>query len=185
MGWTRLRTPMKVGLSDDISYIMDSPKKSALKDHHQDLRTGIIVANFLPEFRQMLTDVEYSRIEDTTGNVSAVDELVKILLTKTGREFVRFCEILRANGYEHWAKKLEGRAQKQRGACDIVCANPKLPITNESLVAVTHKRSEEQMWDQGKYCSTYAWFLSVALLVYSYLTHYILLTASYISIDSL
>ena len=80
---------------------MDTQKKSALKEHQQKLRTGIIIAYFLPGFRQMLTDVEYLRIKDKMDNLSAVDELMEILLTKTDTEFDGFCEILRANGYEH------------------------------------------------------------------------------------
>ena len=134
---------------------MDAQKKSALKDHHQELRTGIIVANILPEFRQMLTDVEYSRIEDTTGNVSAVDELVKILLTKTGREFDGFCEILRANRYEHWAKKLEVTAQDQqdpRSSTVGTCMKPEPPRlrTDKSRVTVTLNPSGEEVWDEGE-----------------------------------
>ena len=147
---------------------MDSQKKlQALKEHHQDLRTGIIVANILPEFRQMLTDVEYSRIEDKTDNVSAVDELVKTLLTKTDTEFDEFCEILRANRYAHWARKLE-ESEQQRGDRFVASLNvdvprtaakpkplPEPPITGKPLVTVTPNPSVEQTWDDdelGVYC---------------------------------
>lgn len=149
---------------------MEWHKKSALKEHHQELRTGVIVTNVLPEFRQMLTDVEYSRIEDKTDNVSAVDELVKILLSKTDREFDGFCEILRENGYDHWARKLKEtqRAHEQRGAGDATRMysddarakpkpQPEPPMRNKSRVTGTPNSSEEQEWDEDDsgecYCS--------------------------------
>ena len=94
---------------------MEAQKKWALQKCHQELRTDIILANFWPACRKLLTEVEYLWIASKTNNVSAVDELVEILLTKTDREFDGFCEILNANGYEHWAKKLRESAQDKEG----------------------------------------------------------------------
>ena len=142
---------------------MESHKKRALKEHHQGLRTGIIVTNFLPEFRQMLTDVEYSRIKDKTDNVSAVDELMEILLTKADREFDDFCAILRVNGYQHWSRKLEEtwRAHEQRGSGDAARMHqnsdrdarpkpkpePEPPTWNRPRITGSFSLSHEQEWD--------------------------------------
>lgn len=90
---------------------MDDSKKHALKEHHQDLRTGIRVENILPALRTLLTDVEYCRIEDQKGNIEMVDALITILLTKDNWHFDRFCAILRKYGYKHWARKLQITSQ--------------------------------------------------------------------------
>ena len=71
------------------------------------LRAGIIVRNLLPSLRPLLTDVEYSRVEDRPGNVAQVDELMRILLTKDNRHFDGFCKALEENGYKHWARNLK------------------------------------------------------------------------------
>ena len=84
----------------------DEDWRMALKVNHQKLRTGIIVAYFLPELRLLFTDVEYSQVESKLDNVAQVDEVVRILLTKTGKHFDKFCEILECNGYPNWAKRL-------------------------------------------------------------------------------
>ena len=92
--------------------------QKTLKVNHQKLRTGIIVVNFLPELRSLFTDVEYSQVESKLDNVAQVDEVVKILLTKTGKHFDEFCEILERNGYQVWAKRLRnaaGRPLKVKG----------------------------------------------------------------------
>ena len=85
---------------------MDNNKKRALRECHQDLRTGILLRNFLPELWPLLTDVEYSRIEDQNDNVDMVDMLIRILLTKDNRHFDDFCIVLENNGHESLAKRL-------------------------------------------------------------------------------
>ena len=92
--------------------------QKALKVNHQKLRTGIIVANFLPELRSLFTDVEYSQVESKLGNVAQVDEVVRILLTKTGKHFDEFCEILERNGYPLWAKRLRNAAGRPKVKAD-------------------------------------------------------------------
>lgn len=118
---------------------MDAQKKGALEEHLQELRTGIIVANFLPECRKMFSEVEYSRINDKAerDSVSGVDELVKILLTKTDKEFDGFCKVLSANGYEHWARRLKDRVQEK----DCTHGN-------------TPKQPGEQVQAEGECCFT-------------------------------
>ena len=86
---------------------MEDSKKDSLKQHQQELRTGVVVRNFLPALRMLLTDVEYSRIKSHMDNVDMVDELIDILLTKENRHFDGFCAALQNNGYEYWADKLK------------------------------------------------------------------------------
>ena len=85
---------------------MDKKRKGALQKYHQALRTNLLVGNFLPTLRQLLTEVEYSQVKDRDGNVARVDELIEILLTKENKHFEGFCTALERNGYEHWSKKL-------------------------------------------------------------------------------
>ena len=74
--------------------------------YHARLQSGLIVENFLPTLRSLLTKVEYSRVDDKGDSVAKVDELVRILLTKEYKHFEGFCTALAKNGYEHWAEKL-------------------------------------------------------------------------------
>lgn len=117
---------------------MEAQKKRALKECHQELRTGIIPANFWPACQKLFTDIECSRIASKTDKVDAVDEQVKILLTKTDREFDGFCEILNANGYEHWAKKLRESAQDKEG---VVRGEPEPLKMDDSRVTSTLNES--------------------------------------------
>ena len=89
--------------------------KESLSKHHQELRTGICVDNFLPELRKPLTEIEYGRIEGKTDNISQVDELIKTLRTKTREQFDQFCSILERNGYAHWARRLRGEDSGDKG----------------------------------------------------------------------
>ena len=81
-----------------------------MKKRRQSFRTGILVGNILPTLHSLLTDVEYSQIEDKDTNVARVDELFKILLTKDDWHFDDFCTILESNGYEHRARELRNVA---------------------------------------------------------------------------
>ena len=64
----------------------------------------------LPDCSSFLTDIEYSRVSDHTGNVDQVDELVRILLTKENSHFASFCQVCERNGYQNWAKRLRASA---------------------------------------------------------------------------
>lgn len=86
--------------------------RACLKKHHNELRSGILVANFLPALRPLLTDVEYIRIDEKGSTIDSVDELVKILLTKDDSTFDGFCSALETNGYPHWASKLRGKGEE-------------------------------------------------------------------------
>ena len=59
--------------------------------YHTDLRSGLLIENFLPALRPLLTTVEYSRVDDKGDNVAKVDELFRILLTKENQHFEGFC----------------------------------------------------------------------------------------------
>ena len=95
--------------------------KASVREHHNALRTGIIVANILPALRTVLTDVEYRCIEAKEGDVARVDELVKILLTKDYSTFERFCFALQTNGYDHWASKLRDGGTVCDSDCILEC----------------------------------------------------------------
>ena len=94
---------------------MDARRKGSIRQHHAELRTGIIVNNFLPSLHRdaggFLTDVEMSTVSAKRGQVETVDELVRILLTKEDRDFDVFCRVLSANGSNHWSEKLRRTAQ--------------------------------------------------------------------------
>ena len=87
----------------------DPAWKVSLRGHHNELRTGIIIANLLPALRPLLTEIEYSRVNDKPSNVDGIDVLIEILLTKEERTFDRFCDTLETNGYGHWKSKLKGK----------------------------------------------------------------------------
>ena len=83
--------------------------KESLNKHHQELRTGVIVHNVLPELHKLpLTEVELTQIWNKPDNVSQVDELITVLKTKTKEHFDKFCSVLEENGYKHWTEKLRG-----------------------------------------------------------------------------
>ena len=80
--------------------------RGALMTYHTDLRSGLLIENFLPALRPLLTTVEYSRVDGKEDNVAKVDELIRILVTKEYQHFEGFCTALADNGYKHWADKL-------------------------------------------------------------------------------
>jgi len=77
---------------------MDDGRKKALRQKQDDFRTGIIVINIYPRLHQdaggFLDDVELDRVTSKEGNVAQVDELFKILFTKTNEDFDCFCAIV-------------------------------------------------------------------------------------------
>ena len=94
---------------------MDDRRKVALRSHQQALRTGLLVRNVLPDLRPVLTDAEYSRVDEREGNIARVDELIHTLLTKENRHFDAFCTALKRNGYEHWARMLQEEVDEIEG----------------------------------------------------------------------
>ena len=97
---------------------MDKARTSAIRSHHSKLRTGIIVNNLLPDLHcdagGFLTDVESAKISSMTCNVSQVDELITVLLTKEDRDYDTFCRILQKGGYPGWSEKLNCSARQSR-----------------------------------------------------------------------
>ena len=103
-------------IADEMAMLSIPTWKQSLRKHHQKLRAGILVSNFLPELHKLpLTEVEYAKIRGKTDDVSQVDELIETLCTKTKEHFDRFCSILERNGYEHWAKTLRGEDGGDKG----------------------------------------------------------------------
>ena len=98
--------------------------KESLSKHHQELRTGVIVRNFLPELHKLpLTDVEFTQIQNKPDNVSQVDELITVLKTKTKEHFDKFCSVLEGSGYKHWAEKLRGELNGDTRDLQIVACS--------------------------------------------------------------
>lgn len=89
----------------------DQAWKSSLKHYHSKLRGSCHIANVLPALRQLLTDEEYSRVEDKAGNRGRIDELVAILLDKDESTFDEFCTTLEENGYSQLCNLLKGRGE--------------------------------------------------------------------------
>ena len=77
---------------------MDQGRKTALRQQQDDFRTGIIVDNIYPSLHKdaggFLDGVELDRVTSKEGNVAQVDELFKILFTKTNKDFDCFCAIV-------------------------------------------------------------------------------------------
>lgn len=94
---------------------MEERRKAAVRQLHPDLRTGLLVRNFLPALHRdaggFLTDVEISVVGEKSGQVDKVDELIKILLTKDNRDFDAFCRVLSGNGYSTWSERLRRAAK--------------------------------------------------------------------------
>lgn len=102
---------------------MDEIHVKALRSIQQKLRTGITVDNILPELATCLdlTEVERSQVETKSPhNIPQVDELFKILRTKTNWHFDGFCRVLERNGSQHWAQQLReavGDCREIDGRC--------------------------------------------------------------------
>ena len=91
--------------------------RGALRAYHHSLRSVLVMKNLLPALGPLLTQVEYSRVDDREDNVAKVDELIGILLTKEYQHFEEFCTALADNGYEHWADKLRSKAYGELKVC--------------------------------------------------------------------
>ena len=89
----------------------DPAWKVSLKKYHSKLRTGLLIENVLPALRPLLTDAEYSCVDDKEGSADRVDELVRILLTKDEFTFKCFCTALETNGHADWASRLKGKGK--------------------------------------------------------------------------
>ena len=115
---------------------MDDGHKSALRRHHAELRSGIKVNNLLPDLhcaaRGFLTDVERDEVSSKSCNVSQVDALIEILLTKENKDFDSFCRVLEKGKYRWWSEVLSQSAsstkrgmiltaESKRGLCVGIC----------------------------------------------------------------
>ena len=89
---------------------MSTVYKQTLRNNQQKIAQVIIVENILSDLRPYLTEVEHSQVESKLGNVAQVNELFRVLLTKENRHFERFCDVLEATGYQHWAQQLRSTA---------------------------------------------------------------------------
>ena len=89
---------------------MNTAWKKSLRRYNPELRVGVIVSNFLPDLHcdagGFLTEVEYATISSKRCNVSQVDELVTILLTKENADFDSFYRVLEKSEYRGWSEKL-------------------------------------------------------------------------------
>ena len=126
-----------------------------VKAHRKQVKTSVTIAEFLQDCGQLLTDVEYSRVDDKSkaGSDSAVDELIKIFLSKEDKDFDMIWSTLRGNGYEKlvaWLKEEETARKCSNVAPHVQELLEKVeqgwnePTTNRS-----HDRTEEQSWDEG------------------------------------
>ena len=93
---------------------MDARRRRALRQCHSNLRTGIIVNNFLPSLHidtgGFLTDVEYASIRESSGNVNQVDLLLDALLNKEDKDFDHFCDVLAKEGRQAYSEELKAAA---------------------------------------------------------------------------
>lgn len=95
---------------------MDGRRRTAIRQCHPSLRTGINVSQLLPRLHidagGFLTDVENANISDQKicGNVKQVDELIDVLLKKQNRDFDYFCDVLEKEGFKAVSKELKGAA---------------------------------------------------------------------------
>ena len=110
------------------------------------LRSGIIVATFLPALRLVLTDDEYIRIEDKKEDrIDSVNELVRILLTKDESTFNALCSALE-DGYPHWASKLSGSCKR------LLCHLS--PIHDHTSLLILFLASNSNTGDQCQFLRT-------------------------------
>ena len=134
------------------------------KARRKQVKTSVTVSEVLQGCGKFLTDVEYSRVDDKSkaDSDSAVDELIKIFLSKEDKDFDIICSTLRGNGYEKLVAMLKEEATAEK--CPTVAPRdqellekveegwnepPKAensPTTNRS-----RERTEEQSWDEGTY----------------------------------
>ena len=86
------------------------------KARRKQVWTSAIVAKFLQDCGQLLTDVEYSRINEKSKAESefVVDELFEIILCKEGEDFATICSALRVDGYEELVARLEKEAMSRK-----------------------------------------------------------------------
>ena len=98
--------------------------------------TSATVAKFLQDCGKLLTDVEYSRINDQSKAESEfVDELFEIILCKDDEDFATICSALRLDGYEELVARLKEEAMTRKSS-NVV------PSDQELLVKVEHAWNE-------------------------------------------
>lgn len=123
-------------LPEEMAVAEPAAWQTSLKNYHHKLRTGLLIDITLPAFRQLLTAEEYSQVESQKSDVTRVDELVKILLTKDALTFERFCFALEKNGYPGWAGKLRRKGTELGLATEhgAALATPACSITASACV---------------------------------------------------
>ena len=137
---------------------METTRKGVVLAKALRKRVSVTVAKFLQDCGKLLTDAEYSRVDDKSkaDNDSAVDELIKILLTK---DFDTVSSALTANGYEELVARLEEEAILRK-SLNVAPSDQELPVKvehvwNEPAEAdnlPTHrfpKGMKEQSWNKG------------------------------------
>ena len=153
---------------------METTRKEVVhaKAHRKRVWKSITVAKFLQDCGQLLTDVEYSRVDDKSAdNDSAVDELFEILLTKEGKDFDTVCSALTANGYEELVARMEEEAILRK-SLNVAPSVQELPVKVEhvwnelaeadnSPTCRFPKGMKEQSWDKGNWLVSLSNSLSV------------------------
>ena len=86
------------------------------KARRKQVWTSAIVAKFLQDCGQLLTDAEYSRINEKSKAESefVVDELCEIILCKEDEDFATISSALRVDGYEELVARLEKEAMSRK-----------------------------------------------------------------------
>ena len=143
---------------------METTKKEVLhaKALRKQVRTSVTVAEFLQDCGQLLTDVEYSLVDNTSkaDTESAVDKLFEILLSKE-EDFDAICSALRVNGYEEMLTRLKEEANAKK-SLNVAPRNYKLlvkveqarnepPKTESSPTGRFSEGTEGHSWDKGTY----------------------------------
>ena len=145
---------------------METTKKGVVHAKAHRKRASVTVAKFRQDCGKLLTDAEYSRVDDKSkaDNDSAVDELIKILLTK---DFDTVSSALTANGYEELVAKLEEKAMLRK-SLNVASSDQEFPVKvehawNELAEADNSPTSrfpigmKEQSYDKG------TWLVSLSI----------------------
>ena len=145
---------------------METTRKEVVHAKALRKRISVTVDKFLQDCGKLLTDAEYSRVDDKSkaDNDCAVDDLIKILLTK---DFDTVSSALTANGYEELVARLEKEAIL-RESLNVAPSDQELPVKVEhawnepaeadnSPTSRFSKGMKAQTWDKGN------WLVSLSI----------------------